>query len=63
MTLLPTTADHITHTSLSLVQERQTFIIKSELTLSFIKDLESTDILAARHTSPDKHTSAQKLLG
>jgi len=63
ITLLPTTTDHFSHTSLTLVQDQQTLIIKSELTLSFIKDLESTDILAAKHTSPDKHTSAQKLLG
>jgi hypothetical protein len=45
------------------VQDQQTLIIKSEFTLSFIKDPKGIDILAARHTSPDKHTSAQKLLG
>jgi hypothetical protein len=48
ITLLPTTADHFTHTSLTLVQDQQTLIIKSELTLSFIKGPESTDILATR---------------
>ncbi len=36
-TLLPTSADHFTQTSLALVQNQQILIIKSELILSFIK--------------------------
>jgi hypothetical protein len=60
--LLPTTTDHFTQTSLTLVQKQQILIIESELTPSFIKGLESTNILVARHTSKDKHTSALMLL-
>jgi hypothetical protein len=59
--LLPTTTDHFTQTSLTLAQKQQILIIESELTPSFIKGPESTDILAARHTSKDKHTSALML--
>jgi hypothetical protein len=44
------------------VQKQQILIIESELTPSFIKGPESTNILVARHTSKDKHTSALMLL-
>ncbi len=60
--LLPTTTDHFTQTSLTLVQNQQILIIKSELTPSFMKGPESTNILATKHTSTDKHTSAPILL-
>ncbi len=60
--LLLTTTDHFTQTSLTLAQNQQILIIESELTPSFIKGPESTDILIARHTSKDKHTSALMLL-
>ncbi len=60
--LLLTTTDHFTQTSLTLAQKQQILIIESELTPSFIKGPKSTDILAARHTSKDKHTSTLMLL-
>jgi hypothetical protein len=60
--LLPTTTDHFTQTSLTLAQKQQILIIESKFTPSFIKGPKSTDILAASHTSKDKHTSALMLL-
>ncbi len=54
--VLPTTTDNFTQTSLTLVQKQQILIIESELTPSFIKGPESTDIFAIRHTRKNKQT-------